>query len=51
MDKTVIGRLQLMITGNSQEMVVEGMLHRLLSVGNSRETVTGRKADYLLNKK
>jgi hypothetical protein len=31
MDKTVIGRLKLMITGNSQEMVVEGMVHRLLS--------------------
>jgi hypothetical protein len=35
MDKTVIGRLKLMITGNSQEMVGEGMVHRLLSVGNS----------------
>lgn len=35
MDKTVIGRLKLMITGNSQEMVVEGMVHRLLSVGNN----------------
>jgi len=51
MDKTVIVRLKLIITGNSQEMVVEGMVHRLLSVGNSRETMTGRKADYLLNKK
>lgn len=51
MDKTVIGRLTLMITGNSQEIVVEGMVHRLLSLGNSREKLTGRKADYLLNKK
>jgi len=50
MDKTVFGRLKLMITGNSQEMVVEGMVHRLLSVGNSRETVTEKKTDYLLNK-
>lgn len=39
-----------MIAGNSQEMVIEGMVHRLLSVGNSRETVTGRKTGYLLNK-
>lgn len=31
MDKTVFGRLKLMITGNSQEMVVEGMVHRLIS--------------------
>jgi len=50
MNKTVFGRLKLMIAGNSQEMVIEGMVHRLLSVGNSRETVTGRKTGYLLNK-
>jgi hypothetical protein len=35
MDKTVFGRLKLMITGNSQEIVVERMVHRLLAVGNS----------------